>query len=228
LRLKSKSRESWANLVKSLFIEDAPTHQGPLPQMKENVIFILGGPGVGKGTQCSVLTSATDSTFVHLSAGDLLRAERSRPNSPYAPIINENIKQGAIVPSQITIDLLKAAMNTYNNEENSNIAFLIDGFPRNVQQGLAFEDQVEPCKALLFFDCPENVLIERLLKRSQNTGRDDDNPDSIRKRLITYQNETLPVIDHYTALGKVYKVDCSHDIETVTERVKQIIKLALQ
>jgi UMP-CMP kinase len=167
------------------------------------VIFILGGPGVGKGTQCTALTNASLSAsdpnkYVHLSAGDLLRAERSRPDSKYATIINQNIQQGTIVPSQITIDLLKAAISA----DSSNCDyFLIDGFPRNVAQGIAFEDQISACSALLFFDCPEEILINRLLKRSETSGRDDDNLDSIRKRLVTYNRETMPVFDHYQISG---------------------------
>ena len=195
--------------------------------MKGQVLFILGGPGVGKGTQCTALTKASteDSNnkfkYVHLSAGDLLRAERCRPNSQYAPIINQNIQQGTIVPSQITIDLLKAAMKESADKCDY---FLIDGFPRKVPQGLAFEEQISPCAALLFFDCPEDVLVNRLLKRSQTSGRDDDNLDSIKKRLVTYRNETLPVIDHYGNQGKVYKIDCNDSIEAITEKVKEILR----
>lgn len=191
--------------------------------MKGRVIFILGGPGVGKGTQCTALTTASTedkSAYVHLSAGDLLRAERSRPDSQYAPIINQNIQQGTIVPSQITIDLLKNAMRDTSSECDY---FLIDGFPRNVSQGTAFEEQVSPCAALLFFDCPEDILVYRLLKRSQTSGRDDDNLDSIKKRLVTYRNETLPVIDHYENQGKVYKIDCNDTVEAITEKVKKIL-----
>lgn len=191
------------------------------------VIFVLGGPGVGKGTQCTALTNASLSPsdpnkYIHLSAGDLLRAERSRPNSKYADIINQNIQQGTIVPSQITIDLLKNAMAEKSNNCDY---FLIDGFPRNVDQGVAFEEQVEPCSALLFFDCPEEILINRLLKRSETSGRDDDNLDSIKKRLVTYNRETLPVFDHYIEQDKVYKIDCSDTVEVVTNRVKDILKL---
>ena len=188
------------------------------------VIFVLGGPGVGKGTQCAALTKASDSnlfnSYVHLSAGDLLRAERSRPDSPYAAIINHNIQQGTIVPYQITIELLKAAMKEHEGQCDF---FLIDGFPRNASQGIAFEDQVIPCSALLFFDCPEDVLVSRLLKRSQTSGRDDDNDESIRKRLVTYNLETLPVFDYYHSQGKVYKIDCDDSIEAITKKVKEIL-----
>lgn len=183
------------------------------------MIFILGGPGVGKGTQCTAL-AAEDSRFIHLSAGDLLRAERNRPDSPFAPIINHNIRQGTIVPAQITIDLLKNSMNEC--KENCEY-FLIDGFPRNVAQGIDFENQVKPCSAMLFFDCPEDVLISRLLQRSKTSGRDDDNAESIRKRLVTYANETFPVFDYYAALGKVHRIDCNDSIESISHKVKEVL-----
>ena len=190
------------------------------------VIFVLGGPGVGKGTQCTALTKGSNSnsnssnSYVHFSAGDLLRAERNRPDSPFASIINHNIRQGTIVPYQITIDLLKAAMKEYEGKCDF---FLIDGFPRNVSQGIAFEDQVFPCSALLFFDCPEEILIDRIIFRSRTSGRDDDNSDAIRKRLVTYNQETLPVIDHYEAQGKVFKIDCNDTVEAITSKVKRIL-----
>lgn len=186
----------------------------------KKVIFILGGPGVGKGTQCNLLAKENPK-YLHLSAGDLLRAERSRPDSPYTPIINYNIQQGTIVPAQITIDLLIKAMKDHSDSPIE--YFLIDGFPRNVSQGIAFEDQVQACSALLFFDCSENVLISRLHHRSKTSGRDDDNIEAIRKRLVTYTNETLPVIDHYTRQGKVYKIDCDASIEEISDRVKLIL-----
>ena len=191
--------------------------------MKGRVIFILGGPGVGKGTQCKALSNASSADgsnslkYVHLSAGDLLRTERSRSDSQYARIINQNIQQGTIVPSQITIDLLKSAM-----ADNCDY-FLIDGFPRNVTQGVAFEEQVSPCTALLFFDCPEDILVDRIIKRSQTSGRDDDNLDSIKKRLVTYRNETIPVIDYYEEQGKVFKIDCNDNVEAITAKVKHIL-----
>ena len=183
------------------------------------VIFILGGPGVGKGTQCEALASE-DSRFIHLSAGDLLRYERNRPDSSFAPIINHHIRQGTIVPSQITIDLLKKAMK--ESKENCEY-FLIDGFPRNVAQGIDFEEQITPCWAMLFFDCPEDVLVARLLNRSQTSGRDDDNIESIRKRLVTYANETMPVFDHFAAQGKVHRIDCNDGIESISKKVKEIL-----
>ncbi len=97
-----------------------------------SVIFFLGGPGAGKGTQCERLAKTFD--YVHLSAGDLLREERHRPGSQYGDLINHYIAEGLIVPMQITIGLLKNAML-----KSGKSRFLIDGFPRDIAQGIEFE-----------------------------------------------------------------------------------------
>jgi UMP-CMP kinase len=178
------------------------------------VIFVLGGPGAGKGTQCTEITTKMPD-FVHLSAGDLLREERSRSDSKFGALINHHIREGTIVPMQITISLLERAML----EHPQCRAFLIDGFPRNVAQGIAFEAQVCPCREVLFFDCPEDILIERVLGRAASSGRDDDNMESIKKRLVTYRETTLPVISHYESQAKVHKIDCCGSIQTITDAV---------
>ncbi|KAF9146246.1 hypothetical protein BG015_011647, partial [Linnemannia schmuckeri] len=98
------------------------------------VIFVLGGPGAGKGTQCANLVR--DFGFVHLSAGDLLREEQQRPGSQYGELIKTYIREGNIVPMEVTIALLENAMLASGQKR-----FLIDGFPRKMDQALKFEEQ---------------------------------------------------------------------------------------
>jgi UMP-CMP kinase len=182
------------------------------------VLFVLGGPGAGKGTQCERLVRMFD--YVHLSAGDLLREERAREDSQVGEIIRKHIREGTIVPSEITISLLKTAMTAATPKRK----FLIDGFPRNIEQGVAFEEQVCQGRAVLFFDCEEDVMVERLLGRSLTSGRDDDNIESIRKRLVTYRETTMPVINFYAAQGKVFKFDSNCSKDRVTEKVVEVLK----
>jgi UMP-CMP kinase len=134
------------------------------------VVFVLGGPGAGKGTQCGNLVEEFD--FVHLSAGDLLREERANPSSQYGELISSYIKEGKIVPVEITVQLLLNAMN-----KSGRSAFLIDGFPRNADNLSGWERvvgkqaQVLGC---LYFDCPEAVMEARLLERGKTSGRTDE------------------------------------------------------
>lgn len=99
---------------------------------------VTGGPGVGKGTQCARL--AQDLDFQHLSVGDLLREEIDRPGSPFATFIRESMQSSVIIPAQLTVSLLKAKMDTSNTPDKGR--FLIDGYPRSMDQALMFEEEV--------------------------------------------------------------------------------------
>ncbi|GAO13784.1 hypothetical protein UVI_02004930 [Ustilaginoidea virens] len=172
------------------------------------VVFVLGGPGAGKGTQCANLVDKYG--FTHLSAGDLLRAEQQRPGSQFGDLIRDNIRNGLIVPMEVTIQLLENAMtDALRASGSSKGRFLIDGFPRKMDQAHKFEDTVCPAKTVLFFDCPEKVMQERLLERGKTSGRDDDNADSIRKRFRTFVETSMPVVDYYDRQGKVVKIDAT-------------------
>ncbi|XP_020226821.1 UMP-CMP kinase 3 isoform X1 [Cajanus cajan] len=177
------------------------------------VVFVLGGPGSGKGTQCANIVQ--NFGYTHLSAGDLLRAE-IKSGSENGTMIQNMIKEGKIVPSEVTIKLLQRAM-----EEIGNDKFLIDGFPRNEENRAAFEKVtgIEPT-FVLFFDCPEEEMERRLLSRNQ--GREDDNIETIRKRFKVFLESSLPVINYYDAKGKVRKIDAARPIEEVFESVKGI------
>ncbi|KAH6755084.1 P-loop containing nucleoside triphosphate hydrolases superfamily protein [Perilla frutescens var. hirtella] len=180
---------------------------------KFTVVFVLGGPGSGKGTQCANIVQHFG--YSHLSAGDLLRAEQNS-GSENGEMIKNMINDGQIVPSEVTIKLLQRAM-----EESGNDKFLIDGFPRNEENRAAFESVtgIEP-EFVLFFDCPEEELEKRLLNRNQ--GREDDNIKTTRKRFKVYMESSLPVIEYYNSKGKVRKIDGSKPIEEVFEAVKEV------
>ncbi|KAI9166997.1 uridylate kinase [Paramyrothecium foliicola] len=190
------------------------------------VVFVLGGPGAGKGTQCANLVSRYG--FIHLSAGDLLRAEQERPGSQFGDLIRDYIKNGAIVPMEVTIQLLENAMTEALAQSGSSKGrFLIDGFPRKLDQAHKFEEAVCPAKLVLFYDCPEQVMESRLLERGKTSGRADDNADSIRKRFKTFIETSMPVVDEFEKQGKVVKIDATpapSDVFTTTQqRLKETL-----
>lgn len=157
------------------------------------VLFVLGGPGAGKGTQCANLVR--DYHFTHLSAGDLLRAEQVREGSEFGELIKSYIKDGKIVPMEVTVQLLENAMQeVVRKSPEGKGKFLIDGFPRQMDQALKFEETVCPGRFVLFFDCPEAEMQKRLLKRGETSGRADDNVESIKKRFKTFEETSMPVV----------------------------------
>jgi len=182
------------------------------------IIFVLGGPGSGKGTQCAKLVK--DYGFKHLSAGDLLREEQDRPGSEYGEMIKDYIREGNIVPMEVTVTLLeKAILRTIDGSGQRR--FLIDGFPRKMDQALKFEEAVCPSKFTLFFDCPESVMQERLLDRGKTSGRADDNEESIKKRFKTFVETSMPVVDYFDRQGRVVKVSAVPPPDAVYEGVKK-------
>ena len=152
-----------------------------------------GGPGVGKGTQCHLLSSKFFPRVQHFSAGELLR-QAAVQDTPQGALIRETLKEGAIVPGEITIGLLQSAI-----ESSSAEIALIDGFPRKIDQGHLFEQNVTPCKFALFFDAPQEEMYQRLLHRAQQSKalgkeRSDDNESSIQKVSIFSRQENNPFL----------------------------------
>ncbi|XP_042435689.1 UMP-CMP kinase 3-like isoform X1 [Zingiber officinale] len=180
---------------------------------KITVVFVLGGPGCGKGTQCTKI--AENFGFTHLSVGELLR-EEVKSGSEDGAMIRNMMKEGKIVPPEVTIKLLLRAIL-----ESGNDKFLIDGFPRDEENRAAFESitNVEP-DFVLFLDCPEEEMERRILARNQ--GRVDDSIQTMRKRFRVYMDSTVPVLDHYNSKAKLRKVDASRPIDKVFEDVKVI------
>ncbi|KAJ0116019.1 hypothetical protein N8I77_003896 [Diaporthe amygdali] len=196
-----------------------------MPITDTTVLFVLGGPGAGKGTQCSKLVSTYG--FTHLSAGDLLREEQDRAGSEYGQLIKDYIKDGKIVPMEVTIALLENAMKASiagNPTSPKGRRFLIDGFPRKLDQALKFEESVCAAEFVLFYDCPEAVMEERLLERGKTSGRADDNEESIRKRFRTFVDTSMPVVEYYEKQGRVVKIDATPPPEEVAEHTKAAIK----
>ncbi|KAB5579707.1 hypothetical protein PHYPO_G00198040 [Pangasianodon hypophthalmus] len=191
--------------------------------MNPQVVFVLGGPGAGKGTQCAKIVE--NFSYTHLSAGDLLREERSRTGSEFGQLIDSYIKEGKIVPVEITISLLKKAMEETMKKDENKFRFLIDGFPRNednLQGWTKVMDGKADVKFVLFFDCSNEVCIERCLERGKSSGRTDDNKESLEKRIKTYLQSTRPIIVQYEKQGKVRTIDASRSVSEVFADVKSI------
>ncbi|BAS87534.1 uMP-CMP kinase 2 isoform 2 [Oryza sativa Japonica Group] len=200
-----------SNLLLRLFTSQSG--EGGDGATKPFIAFVLGGPGSGKGTQC--VRIASDFGFAHLSAGDLLRSEISTGSEKGELILNI-IKEGKIVPSEITVELIRKAMESSDAKR-----VLIDGFPRCEENRIAFEriTGTEP-DLVIFFDCPEDEMVKRLLGRNQ--GRVDDNIETIKKRLKVFESLNIPVVDYYTSRGKVHKINATGTEEEIFGAVHKL------
>ena len=155
--------------------------------------------------------------MVHLSAGDLLRAEKNKPGSKDGELISSFIKEGKIVPASITIGLLKKAM-----EENAGATFLIDGFPRKLDQAKMFMRMNGRPMFVLFFDVSKEAMTIRIMERGKTSGRSDDNMEALVKRFDTYVNDSFPVIEYLDSLGLVRKINAEPAIDVVYGNARKL------
>lgn len=195
-------------------------HDPRLPCPKPNVVFVLGGPGAGKGTMCELVELQLD--WVHLSMGNLLREEHRKQNA-YAAIIEESLTEGKLVPNEIIVTLLNEAMERIARTTGKN-HFLLDGFPRSLGNLEAWQEvfgaQMD-LPFMLYFECPLQELERRILGRAPFSGRSDDNVDSMKLRFDTFKAETLPIVNYFKELGKCREIDTSLNRPAVYELVRQ-------
>ena len=186
------------------------------------VVFVLGGPGSGKGTQCQLLSERYG--WTHLSAGDLLRAAR-KTGGPLGDQINDCISQGKIVPSHVTCQLVADAMREAY-EATGCTKFLVDGYPRSQGNVDAWTETMSQHSVdfCLYMDAPEEVLVGRLLERAKTSGRSDDSIEVIRKRLATNRKECEPIVAMYEKENKVRRIAADQSVEQVFAEIEQYFK----
>jgi len=159
--------------------------------LQPEVVFVLGGPGAGKGTQCK--TAAEVYNAAHISAGDLLREEQDDPESEHGQLIRDYIATGSIVPIEITIKLIINKVSILGAKR-----VLLDGFPRNLENCDGWfrlaHDEMSTVGVLVFEVSDRAELMRRVLDRAKTSGRVDDNEETMLKRFKIFDESTVPVI----------------------------------
>ncbi|KEF42324.1 MAG: adenylate kinase [Cyanobium sp. CACIAM 14] len=177
--------------------------------MKQRLLF-LGPPGAGKGTQAALL--AERHQLLHLSTGDLLRAE-VKAGTPLGLEAEAVMARGELVSDELVLAIVRSRLEKHQG------GWLLDGFPRNLAQAEALEallaDLDQRIEQVVLLELEDGVLIQRLLSR----GRADDNEEVIRNRLVVYQEQTAPLIDHYRQLGLLRRVEASGTVEEISARI---------
>ncbi|XP_014285291.1 UMP-CMP kinase 1 [Halyomorpha halys] len=190
---------------------------------KKRVIFVLGGPGSGKGTVCDYLSR--EYKIAHLSAGVLLRKEMADSKSHLRELIAGHITNGTIVPASVTCELLRMAMEAEGDVDT----FLLDGFPRNKENMDGwFKEMGQETELLfvLFLKASEEVLMRRCLLRKSH-DRTDDDLAIVKKRLRTFYDETVPIISHFMSLQMVRALDTNNAKDEVFKKVRAIFDQSL-
>lgn len=187
---------------------------------KHKVLFVLGGPGSGKGTQCELMTEHFK--FEHLSTGDLLRAE-VKAGTDLGKEIDGYISKGNMVPGDVPVKLLKKAMESKGWSK----VYLIDGYPRNFSNIENWDEVMKNdvnVMGVLYLSCSEEIMTKRALKRAETSGRTDDNEEVFKNRLIVFRTETEPVVNHYKAQKILYEISAEGTKEQCFELARKVVE----
>merc|ERR1712045_99087 len=200
---QSPRRFACDSILTKMALERKNIDKTPLTKAGLPVVWVLGGPGCGKGTQCDKIVAKYG--FTHLSSGDLLRDE-VKSGSDRGKQLNAMMEKGDLVPLFVVLDLLSEAMLS---KLGGSKGFLIDGYPREVAQGQEFEKEICPCTKILYFGVKDETMTERLLNRGKTSGRVDDNVETIKKRLDTFHKHSKPVIEAYSEKAAIIPAERS-------------------
>ncbi|MDN8605267.1 adenylate kinase [Corynebacterium ureicelerivorans] len=177
-------------------------------------LVLLGPPGAGKGTQAAILSEKLN--VPHISTGDLFRANIGE-GTPLGVEAKSYIDAGKLVPTDVTARMVEDRLN----QDDAENGFLLDGFPRTVEQAEILTELLakrgEKLDGVLNFVVDEDVVIERMLAR----GRADDNEETIRTRLGVYRDETAPLIEHYD--DQIISIDAVGDVDDINQRALEAL-----
>lgn len=183
-------------------------------------LVIFGAPGSGKGTQSERLID--EYGLHHISTGELLRRHIAE-GTELGTIANQYISQGHLIPDDLMIKVLEDVLDS--NPELTSKGVIFDGFPRTIEQAKSLNKMLDKrgtkVHAVVGLEVNEDDLIKRMLQRGKESGRADDNIDTIRERLSVYHNQTSPLRDFYINEGKYHAIDGNGNVENVFGSIKK-------
>ena len=188
------------------------------------IAIIFGPPGSGKGTQATRIEQ--EFHLAHLSTGAILRAEVTR-GTEIGKEVGRIMAAGDLVPDEIIVSIVRQRLP----ESEAGPGVLLDGFPRTVEQARSLDEMLAEeghrVDFVIALDVPEDVLVDRILRRAAVEGRADDTEDAIAERMHEYHKLTAAVLDYYRQKGvRVQVVDGMGEPDAVFERIRKAIGIS--
>lgn len=184
-------------------------------------LVLFGGPGSGKGTQSAKIIDRY--SLYHISTGEVLRDHIAR-GTELGKIADSYISKGQLIPDDLMVQILADVLDT---QAAGKKGVVFDGFPRTIAQAEALDrilqERGTKLSGVIGLEVPDEELIARMINRGKETGRADDNPETIKNRLNVYHNQTSPLRQHYMAQGRYKAIEGMGDVDEIFTRISSHI-----
>ncbi len=184
-------------------------------------LVLFGAPGSGKGTQSEKIIDKYG--LHHISTGEVLR-KNIKEGTELGKIADSYISKGHLIPDSLMVDILRQELKSLPSDTKG---VIFDGFPRTIPQAVELEtilsEMGHDLTGVVGLEVPEEELVARMLKRGAETGRADDNIDTILNRLKVYHNQTEPLKEHYQKKGSYLQIDGLGDVEDIFSSISNAI-----
>jgi adenylate kinase len=184
-------------------------------------LLLLGPQGAGKGTQGKLISR--EYGIPHIATGDSLRAAIAA-GSELGQKAEPLLASGQLVPDDLMIELIRDRLANEDTERG----VVLDGFPRTAVQAEALDEMLSeidrPLGVVFEFQLPEEMAVQRLLRRAEEEGRADDTPETIRTRLRLYHEQTAPLVEYYRARGILVPIHADRPIDEVFQEIQQALE----
>lgn len=181
-------------------------------------LVIFGAPGSGKGTQSAKLID--EYGLFHISTGDVLR-EHIAKGTELGKVADSYISKGNLIPDSLMIDILADVLDS-NPDAKDGVIF--DGFPRTIPQAHALNKMLEErgskLHAVVGLEVPDEELVTRLINRGKESGRSDDNLETINQRLKVYHSQTSPLRDFYQQQGNYHAIHGTGSVDSIFDTIR--------
>lgn len=201
-------------------VKDIQEH-GATPIHRHQLVAIVGGPASGKGMACAHL--AQELGTVTVAPAELLRNE-VKDGTDMGKRVGELLHANAVVPKEFVTELMRKKLNAFTGNPSDEPTYVLDGFPRTLEQALHFESNGTEISKVVWLSAPDDVLLKRISRHQEGHDGETESPEALAAKIRDFKRNTLPVIEYYRALGKLTVLDATQEPAAVMAAVEKVVR----